>query len=341
MFMTWKCSLVGLPFGGGKGGVTCDPKQLSLSELERLSRAYIKAFAPFLGPWLDVPAPDVNTNPQVMAWMADEYLKRPENRNPKVNPLAFITGKPLEIGGSQGRVEATGQGGVFLLRELAKKLHWSPSKTTVAIQGFGNVGFWFGQLAHELGFKIVALSDSQGAVYSPRGINPGLALKCKHQAGGLAKCVSQNKQSPLKGAKIISQEDLLRLPVKVLVPAALENVIDKSNAAAVKAKAVIEMANGPVAPEADKVLFKRKIISLPDILANSGGVIVSYLEWVQNLQGYYWEKKTVNEKLKGTITTAFKRFWDDYQKLKVTPRMAAYAIAVKRVVAAMVVRGKL
>ncbi|MFC1727471.1 Glu/Leu/Phe/Val dehydrogenase [Patescibacteria group bacterium] len=351
VFMSLKAGLVGLPYGGGKGGVICDPKKLSLKELEALSRAYMRAFAPYFGPWQDVPAPDVNTNPQIMAWMVDEYeniqksIRQLADKNQRffnigANPRAVITGKPLEIGGSQGRMEATGQGGVFILESLAKVLKWSPQKTTVAVQGFGNAGFWFAQLARKLGFKIVAISDSKGGVYLPRGIDPQKALDCKKKHGALVDCACSGKTCPLKAAKKISNQELLELPVKVLAPAALENVIHHQNAGKVKAKVIIELANGPVTPNADEILAKNKIISIPDILANSGGVIVSYFEWVQNLQGYYWEKNEVNARLKKMINKAFKEFWQNYQKLKVTPRMAAYTLAIERIAKAMKVLGR-
>lgn len=347
MWMTWKCSLVGIPYGGSKGGVICNPKEMSDKELERLSRAYIKAMAPFIGPWVDVPAPDVNTNPQIMAWMIDEYIKGQKTKNQAqkwansgVNPLATITGKPMELGGSQGRTEATGQGGVYILEQLVKKLGWRPEKTTIAVQGFGNVGFWFAKLAHQLGFRVVAVSDSKGGAYVTSGLNPDLTLECKQKTGTVAKCFCKGKSCSLEFGKKISNQELLELPVDVLVPAALENVISKDNATKIKAKAIIELANGPVTPEADKILDKKGIIVVADVLANAGGVTVSYFEWVQNLQGYYWEKEEVSAKLKKIMNKAFEEFWQKYQELKVTPRMAVYALAVDRVVKAMKIRGE-
>ncbi|PIS08763.1 glutamate dehydrogenase [Candidatus Beckwithbacteria bacterium CG10_big_fil_rev_8_21_14_0_10_34_10] len=330
MWMTWKCSVVGIPYGGAKGGVICNPKKMSQKEIERLARSYIRAISPNIGPWLDVPAPDVNTNPQIMAWMIDEYQKiQKEKRkslkwsNLGVNPLATITGKPLELGGSQGRTEATGQGGVFILQNLAKKLKLKPKETTIAVQGFGNVGYWFAKLAYDLGYKIKALSDSQGGIIIENGsLNPEEVLEFKQKNGSLVN---------FKGAKKVSNEELLEIKVDILVPAALENVIDKSNVKKIKVKTIIELANGPITPQADKILHQRGIINIPDILANAGGVTVSYFEWVQNLQGYYWEKDEVGKKLKTIMDKAFEEFWDKYKELKVNPRMAAYAVAVERV----------
>jgi len=338
--------VVGIPYGGSKGGVICDPKKLSPKELERLSREYMKFLSPHIGPWVDVPAPDVNTNPQIMAWMLDEYIKIQEKKiklqkwgNTGVNPLATITGKPLELGGSQGRTEATGQGGVFILEQLAKKLNLKPEKTTIAIQGYGNVGFWFAKLAYQLGFRIVAVSDSQGGIYVPTGLNPDLTLDCKQKTGTVMKCACKDKVCNMKYGQTITNDQILELKVDVLVPSALENVITKDNAKKIKAKVIIEMANGPVTPEADEILHQKKIINIPDILANAGGVTVSYFEWVQNLQGYYWDKQEVNSKLKTIMVKAFDEFWGKYKTLKTTPRMATYALAVERVVRAIKIKG--
>jgi len=345
IWMTWKCSVVGIPYGGGKGGVICDPKQMSQAEIQRLSREYMKAIAPHIGPWVDVPAPDVNTNSQIMAWLIDEYIKIQDKKeknmkwkNMGVNPIATITGKPLELGGSQGRTEATGQGGVYVLVELAKKINLKPKQTTIAVQGFGNVGYWFSKLAHDLGYKIVAISDSKGGAYIKSGIDPDCALACKQKTGTVTKCSKNSKCK--KDMKIITNEELLELKVDVLVPAALENVITKENAKNIKAKAIIEIANGPITPEADKILAKKKIINVPDVLSNAGGVTVSYFEWVQNLAGYYWEKTEVNQKLETIMKIAFSEWWNKMKELKVNPRMGAYAVAVDRVVKAMKIRGK-
>lgn len=341
IWMTWKCATAMIPYGGGKGGVACDPKIMSQTELERLSREYIKAIAPYIGPWIDIPAPDMNTDSQIMAWMVDEYIKIREKSKGKtkdslnlgVNPLATITGKPLELGGSQGRTEATGQGGVYVLNELVKKLGWKAEKTSLVVQGFGNVGYWFAKLAQEVGYQIIAVSDSQG----------GIVVKDKHKKLDIDKVskwkMTEGSVKGFPGTKVISNEELLQLETDILVPAALENVITEKNAKKIKAKIIIEMANGPVTPEADEILEQRKIISLPDVLANCGGVSVSYFEWVQNLAGYYWEKEEVNEKLEKIMQKAFNNWWSAYQQLKVNPRMAAYALAVKRVADALKIRG--
>lgn len=315
MWMTWKCSVVGIPYGGAKGGISCDPKKMSEAELERLSRAYIRGIGKYIGPRKDVPAPDVNTTPQTMAWMVDEYEKIVGQHVPGV-----ITGKPIELGGSLGRTEATGLGGFYMLEQLRKK--WKGrillKNITVAIQGVGNVGYYFAQFAREAGYKIVALSNSKGGVYNQNGLKEDKFLEYK-----------QN----------ISNEELLELPVDVLVPAALENQITQANAGKIKAKYIIEMANGPVTPEADEILHKKGIVSLPDVLCNAGGVTVSYFEWVQNNMGYYWEKEEVFAKLKVIMDKAFGEVWQIYQAKRVNPRMAAYILAVDRVVKAMKLRG--
>jgi glutamate dehydrogenase/leucine dehydrogenase len=313
-WMTWKCSTVGIPYGGSKGGIIVDPKTLSQGELERLSRAYMKAFYKYFGAWKDVPAPDVNTSGTEMSWMLDEYEKLVGHLEP-----GMITGKPIELGGSQGRTEATGLGGFYILEQLAKVKKLDPKKTTIAVQGVGNVGYYFAYFARKAGYKIVALSNSKGGVYDAKGLNPEKFADYK-----------QN----------ISNEDLLELPVDVLVPAALENQITDKNAAKVKAKYIIEMANGPVTPEADEILFERGVVSLPDVLCNAGGVTVSYFEWAQNNMGYYWGKEEVWAKLKVLMDKAFADTWQIYTTKKVNPRMAAYILAVGRVVKAMKLRGR-
>ncbi len=349
MWMTWKCSLVGLPFGGAKGGVICDPKQMSQAEIERLSRAYIRAIAPYIGPKKDVPAPDVNTNSQIMAWMVDELIKIKDQRSKikdSLNPYATITGKPIELGGSQGRTEATGMGGVIILTELAKKLKIKNEKLKIAVQGFGNVGYWFSQLAHEAGFRVTAVSDSQGGAFVDAKLDPELTLKCKEKKGSVTQCFCHSGHCDLSFGRKISNEEFLELPVDVLVPAALENVINAQNAKKIKAKIIIEMANGPVTPEADKILQQRGIISIPDILANAGGVTVSYFEWLQNLKGESWPKEKVFKELEKVMKKAFGEFWQKYQEFKklkglkslINPRMAAYALAVERVVKALRLR---
>lgn len=328
MWMTWKCATVGIPYGGGKGGIIVDPKTLSQPELERLSRAYAEAITPIIGAWKDIPAPDVNTNGQIMAWMLDAYEKKVWRHEP-----GTFTGKPIELGGSLGREEATGQGGVYVLEFLAEKLNRKPDEMAIAVQGLGNVGYWFAKLAEDLGFTIMALSDSRGGIVAEdkkKGLHVDDVLKYKKKTGSV---------HGFPGAASISNEDLLLLDVDVLVPAALENVITEKNASKVQAKAIVEMANGPVIPEADTILWDRGILSVPDVLSNAGGVTVSYFEWVQNLHGYAWTKEEVFAKLKPLMESAFGQMWAVYKEKNVNLRMAAYINAVRRVVDAMLLRG--
>lgn len=324
MWMTWKCSVVGIPYGGGKGGVIVDPKKLSEKEIERLSRAYIEAIKPFIGPLKDVPAPDVYTTPQIMAWMVDEYSRLEGSFTP-----GTITGKPLEVGGSKGRMYSTSKGGEYVAHKLAEKLKLKKG-ASVAVQGFGNVGSFMAKFLHDAGYKIVAVSDSRGAIFSESGIDPYRAEEWKEQKGAL---------KGFKGCKDVSNEDLLELNVDILVPAALENVITKDNVDKVKAKAIIEMANGPLTPEADEYLAKKNVPVVPDILANAGGVTVSYFEWVQNLMNFYWSEQEVLEKLKPLMDNAFDDVWKASQEHKTTLRMGAYIVAVKRVADAIKLRG--
>jgi len=342
-WMTWKCSVTGIPYGGSKGGVVVDPKTLSQNELQRLSRAYVRFLVNNIGPWTDVPAPDVNTTGQIMAWMVDEYQqlknKNPENINE--NLLATFTGKPLELGGSEGREEATGLGGVFILEELAKKLNVQRKKDlTIAIQGFGNVGYFFAYHADRLGYRVVAVSDSKGGVFVEAGLNPAKTLECKHKSGSLTACGCDDQGCDLILGKPITNQELLELDVDVLVPAALENVITKENASRIKAKNIIEMANGPTTPEADEILKSRGILLIPDVLANAGGVTTSYFEWVQNLQGYYWTHEEVVTKLEPLMKAAFAKMWQAKEKYQLDGRMATYVGAVKRVIDAMMIRGR-
>ncbi len=324
-WMAVKTATVGIPMGGGKGGVVVNPKKLSLAELERLSRAYMKAAAGFIGPEMDVPAPDVNTNPQVMAWMMDEYEKIKGGHYPGV-----ITGKPLELGGSAGRGTATAQGGFYVLQELLLKLKLNRKKLTVAIQGFGNAGSVFADLADQAGLKVVAVSDSQGGIYDEQGLDLDKVKAHKKQTGSVV---------DFAGTKNISNQKILELPVDILVPAALENQIIKENAGRIKAQIILELANGPVTPEADEKLFKKGKIVVPDVLANAGGVTVSYFEWVQNRQQYYWTKQEVLEKLKLIMVKAFNEVWQTGQELKVDLRTAAFVLAIKRIAEAMELRG--
>lgn len=328
-WMTWKCAVTNIPYGGSKGGVIVDPKKLSQTELQNLSRAYIEFIADYIGPWVDVPAPDVNTTPQIMAWMVDAYESylRKNKRPIQENSWATLTGKPLGLGGSAGRTEATGLGGFFVFEKLVEKLGLKNKKEiTIAIQGFGNVGYWFAYHAHQAGYRVVAVSDSKGGIYDKAGLDPVVTFKYKQEQGKLP-------------GQAITNQELLELDVDILVPAALENVITEDNAANIKAKAILELANGPTSPAADQILFDKKVVMVPDVLANAGGVTVSYFEWVQNLQGYYWTKAEVISKLQPLMEDAFEQMWHMKEKKQVSGRMATYMTAVKRVVDTMVLRG--
>lgn len=346
-WMTWKCAVTGIPYGGAKGGVAVDPQQLSQAELERLSRAYARWVAADIGPWTDVPAPDVNTNGQIMAWMVDEWEQVQRERLTavglplQINPLATFTGKPIILGGSEGREEATGYGGVLVLEQLTEQLDMTRKQdVTIAVQGFGNVGYWFAYHADRLGYKVVAVSDSKGAIYVEKGLDPAKTLDCKRATGKLGECLCTNDGScDMSHGRRLTNEELLELEVDILVPAALENVIHQDNAARIKAKAIIEMANGPITPEADKILAEHGVILVPDVLANAGGVTTSYFEWVQNLHGYTWSHQDVLDKLKPLMDTAFGEMWEMREKTGQPGRMATYMTAVKRVVDAMLLRG--
>jgi len=343
LWMSWKTAAVDIPYGGAKGGITVDPRTLSQAELERLSRAYVRFLGTAVGPWIDIPAPDVNTTPQIMAWMVDEYeiMMRETHTAQLQNPLASFTGKPLELGGSQGRDEATGLGGVYVLEELAQKLGWKRKQDiTIAIQGFGNVGYWFAYHADKAGYKVVAVSDSKSGMYVSTGLDPVRTLACKKETGTIDTCACDQEKCHVSLGKKITNQELLELDVDVLVPAALENVITAKNASKIKATTIIEMANGPTTPEADEILAKRDVRVIPDILANAGGVSTSYFEWVQNLSGYYWKKSEVLAKLQPLMATAFADIWTVYEQEKTTVRLAAYQVAVKRVVDALFLRGR-
>ncbi len=325
-WMTWKCSLLELPLGGGKGGIICNPKEMSQTELERLSRAYIRAIHPFIGPEKDVPAPDVYTTPQIMAWMTDEYstiVGKPQ--------FGVITGKPLSIGGSPGRGDATARGGMFTIREAAKALGIDLKKARVAIQGYGNAGYYAARLAKEMfGCKVVATCDSKGGVYNEKGVDPKKAFECKEVTGSVCN---------LEDVEKVTNEEVLTLDVDILIPAAIENVITAKNAAKVKAKIVAELANGPTTPEADEILYEKGVHIIPDFLCNAGGVTVSYFEMVQNAYMYYWDEAEVYEKLDKRISSSYHSVLDASNKYKVNMRQAAYTVAVKRVVDAMKARG--
>ena len=313
--MTLKCAANNLPLGGGKGGVIVNPKELSEGELERLSRAYAQKIAPFIGEDIDVPAPDVNTDGKIMMWMLDEYEKTIGKKSP-----ATFTGKPVEFGGSLGRTEATGRGGVIVMENLLKALN--KDYRTIAVQGFGNVGYYFAQIAYEKGYKVVALADSKGGIYNENGLNPQEVMKIKEETGSVIN---------FKDGKVISNEELLELPVDVLVPAALENVITKDNASKIQAKVIIEMANGPITEEAYPILESKGIISAPDILANGGGVIVSYFEWLQNKKNEKWTEDKVNQKLEEQLTTAFNEIYQISKEFNANLKEAAFLSALKKI----------
>ncbi|MGB1697168.1 MAG: Glu/Leu/Phe/Val family dehydrogenase [Thermoplasmatota archaeon] len=325
-WMTWKTAVVDIPLGGGKGGVICDPKSMSEGELERLSRGWVRAVHQIVGPEKDVPAPDVYTTPQIMAWMTDELSTIRGYNTP-----GFITGKPIPMGGSQGRGDATARGGMYCLREAANKLGISLEGATVAIQGFGNAGQHAHRLVEELfGCKVVAISDSRGGIHSKDGIKFADALAEKNK--------SRTVQG-LKGTKNITNEALLKLDVDILIPAGIENAITSKNADKVKAKIVLELANGPTTPEADKVLHANKIHVIPDFLANAGGVTVSYFEWSQNISGYYWTEALVHERLDEKMTDAYHAVYDRHKRSRCDMRTAAYMVSVARVAEVVKLRG--
>lgn len=325
IWMTFKCSVVGLPYGGGKGGVVCNPEQLSAGELERLSRGYIRTIAPFIGADKDIPAPDVNTNPQIMSWMNDEYNTMIGHNEP-----GMITGKPVIIGGSLGRLSATGRGVAIVARETAKKIGVSLQDTTAVIQGYGNVGSCAAKNLQEMGCKVIAISDVNGGTYNPEGLD--LAELDAHLR-------QQKQMADFAGGAAISNGALLTLPCDILVPCALENQITAANAPEIKCKIVLEGANGPTTPEADKILKKRGILVVPDILANAGGVTVSYFEWVQNLTSFYWSEAEVNKRLEDMLLQAFESVWEMYEDHEVDMRMAAYMVSVNRIAAAAKAKG--
>jgi len=383
-WMTMKCAVADLPLGGSKGGIIVDPKTLSPGELERLSRGYARAIADVIGPDIDVPAPDVNTNGIIMGYMVDEFIKvkraavANENFDPSsvaraVSPSGRVaksseagqnfigslrdpdhflrstfTGKLIKDGGSEGREEATGQGGLYVLQAMLAKQRsevrgqkserktvagrqTSQPRLTAAVQGFGNVGYNVARLLKDAGFTIVAVSDSKGGIYVPEGLDPKQTLECKKKTGMLAGCYCDGSVCDVKRGKKITNDELLTLPVDILVPSALENVITKENAPKIEAKLVLEMANGPTTPEADDILYKRGIPVVPDVLSNSGGVTVSCFEWMQNRKGEHWSKEEVNRKLKKKMEDAVDAIWETSIKLKTDLRTAAFVVAIGRV----------
>jgi glutamate dehydrogenase (NAD(P)+) len=325
MWMTWKCAAAGIPFGGAKGGVVVDPKRLSLSELERLTRRYAAEISVLIGPERDIPAPDVNTTPQVMAWIMDTMSMSAGYSIP-----AAVTGKPLSVGGSEGRNEATGRGVAVVALRACTHLGRDPRQSTVAVQGFGNAGSIAARLMEADGFSIRAVSDTGGAIWSEKPLPTLDVIEHKRRTGSVA---------GFPGTRAISNAELLAAPVDVLVPAALENEITGENAADVKASLILEAANGPVTPAADEILAHRGVTVVPDIVANAGGVTVSYFEWVQDLQSFFWEEGEINNRLERIMTASFENAWEASQRLSVPLRLGAYTVAVQRVAEATTARG--
>ncbi|HLN12665.1 MAG TPA: Glu/Leu/Phe/Val dehydrogenase [bacterium] len=325
MLMTWKCAVVGLPYGGAKGGVICDPKTLSPTELEHLTRRYATEIAMLIGPESDIPAPDLGTNPQIMAWIMDTYSMHHGYSVP-----AVVTGKPISIGGSAGRIEATGRGVMIVARETARHLGLPLAGARVVVQGFGNVGSIAAQTLHAQGCRIIAASDSGGGVYQADGLDPEDLLRHKQHAGTVA---------GYRGSDAVTNADLLELPCDILVPAAMEGQITAENAPRIKARIVVEGANGPITPEADEILSERKVFVVPDILANAGGVIVSYFEWVQDLQSFFWSEEEINERLERILVRSFRDVLAVSQEKKIEMRTGALVRAVGRVADALLTRG--
>lgn len=325
MLMTWKCSVVGIPYGGGAGGITCNPKEMSQHELERMTRRYTTEIAMIIGPEKDIPGPDIYTNAQTMAWMMDTFSMGEAYCIPGV-----VTGKPICIGGSEGGVEATARGCMFTIRCAAKHLNLDLEGATVAIQGFGKAGAVAARLLHENGCKIIAVSDSQGGIYNPEGLEPTNILHHKEKTGSVV---------GYKSIKEITNEELVELNCDILIPAALSNQIDKDNANNIKAKIIAEIANGVTTPEADEILYEKGVFLIPDILANAGGVTVAYFEWVQDLQAHFWTERDVNLKLRDIMYSSFDRVLDVSLKEKTNMRTAAYIIGVGRVADATKIRG--
>ena len=325
MWMTWKCAVAGIPFGGAKGGVVCEPRKMSRAELERMTRRYATEISILIGPNSDIPAPDMNTNPQVMAWIMDTYSMHQGYSVP-----AVITGKPLSIGGSEGRLEATARGVQVITREAMRDYGMVPEDCSVVIQGFGNVGSITARLLHEMGCKVVGLSDINGGVYNAKGINIARALRYSKEHGTLL---------GLPDTEPVSNKELLELPCDILIPAALENQLTIENASRIKARMVVEAANGPTTPEADHILNDRGITIVPDILANAGGVTVSYFEWVQDLQHFFWAEQEINQRLEAIMVRAYQAVQRKSQEQETNLRLGAYLLAVIRVAEATELRG--
>ncbi|MBI4050893.1 MAG: Glu/Leu/Phe/Val dehydrogenase [Elusimicrobia bacterium] len=326
-WMTLKCAVMGVPYGGAKGGVRVNPKELSIGELERLTRRFTSEISIIIGPEKDIPAPDVYTNPQTMAWMMDTYSMVVGYSAPGV-----VTGKPIEIGGSLGRNEATGRGVVYVIQNAFKQLGWNLKDSRVAVQGFGNAGSICAKLLSDLGLKVIAVSDSKGGVHCDKGLDVSKLNQIKAKGGSVTEYTGN-------GVTRITNEELLETKCDVLVPAALENQITEENARRVQAKLIAEAANGPTTPEADKILYDREVFVLPDILANAGGVTVSYLEWVQDIQAYFWKEEDVNRRLQDIMDKAFQTVYEVSKKERVDMRLAAQMVAVSRIAKAIQIRG--
>ncbi len=324
-WMTVKCAIMKVPYGGGKGGVVVDPRELSQGELQRLTRSFIEQIAPMIGPEKDIPAPDVNTNAQVMAWMTDEF-----SRLRGYPALGVVTGKPLNYGGALGRNEATSRGCVFTAVEGANKIGLDLEGATVAIQGFGNVGSHAGIIIEELGAKVIAISDVYGGIYNPDGLSAKKVAEQVEETGSVV---------DFPGSEPINNDDLLELECDILIPAAIENQLTSKNADRIKTKIVVEGANGPTTPEADRILTEKGVLVIPDILANAGGVTVSYFEWVQNNYGFYWTEEETNERLRDMMIDAFNDVYDMHEEKQIRMRDAAYLVAIQRIADAMEIRG--
>jgi len=324
-WMALKCAVVDIPLGGGKGGVTIDPKKYSDQEIEQVARGWARGMAEVIGPDKDIPAPDVNTTPQIMAWMADEYSKVVGKDSPGV-----VTGKLIEAGGSEGRDTATAQGGFYVLEALKDIIELDPESSTVVIQGYGNAGYNFAKLAYHAGYKVVAVSDSKGGIHDEQGLDPEKVMEHKKATGSVV---------GYGGAKEVSNEKILEIPCGVLVPSALENQITADNANRISTEVVLELANGPTTPEADEILYKNGVHVVPDILANAGGVTVSYFEWLQNKEGEHWTKEEIWQRLEPIMRNSFKAIWDKHKELNTDLRRAAFALALERLDTAIRAKG--
>ncbi len=324
-WMAWKTAVMNLPFGGGKGGVICDPRKMSKNELERMTRRFVSEILPIIGPDRDIPAPDVYTDEQTMAWVMDTY-----SMTVGATCLGVVTGKPVSLGGSEGRHEATARGCLFVTQEACRVLRRPLKRATVVVQGFGNAGSIAARLFADAGARIIAVSDSKGGIHNPRGIDPIKAIRFKEKSGSVV---------GLAGTSKISNQDILELKCDILIPAALENVITSENAGNIKARIIAEAANGPITPMADDILARKGVFLLPDILANAGGVTVSYFEWVQDLQNFFWEEDQVNAKLETMMKRAFSEVYETSKRHRVNMRVAAYILAIGRVAEATMVRG--